>query len=1164
VVNLVQAQINDATMQGTDRSWASQPGAIRTFNGGALERIYRLYSAGAMTARTASELDTDMPPTDWAQSPAMWVDLNAPVNAATAGGAARKIFPILDPRNPSDPATVVNLPGFALKDAPGAVTSASDPLYQPAPMPVRWLYVLRDGQLVAPSGGKTATIAGASSNNPIVGRVAFWTDDETCKINVNTASDGTFWDSPRYTRNAFPEEKGYAFQQPVMYEFQRYPGHPATTSMRFVFNALGLNQVPSSSTSQGTTTPFFDLLSRYNDDYGSKSGTVSTVAMLNTPTRKSSRLYSSVGEMRFEHLDRDPTELTRERLDVGRFFLTAKSRAPEVNLFGKPRVSIWPVFDTNAPNTDTRLTPTDRLLAFCSTVNGKQYYFSRKNPYSRTTDINLPRNASLLSYLDGLTSTSIPGVGNSFTAKYTQSETRQILTEIFDFVRSTNLADQRIAPALAYARTPLHHQVFPAYHAGWDTQGFGRFPVISEITLLFVGAGRGKLSPGEPAATSQAIPVDSRQKPVYDSSYNPPSGVPGAGAFEGDLPPPGKTAVQAFLIFNFFNPTAGNRGINPAFSIKVEGMDSFKINGNSLNMSSNATFKRDGGHMYGLHQNNASPNLDYRTVFMDGYAIYNITGAKKFPFYSQIIDVDKFSPQTMNFTSGAPLKISLIAESPSGGELVQKYEVQFPTSQTLPIPDVVPHTNPDPTTIGKPWLLFSDLAKDYRPGAPASFAERNLQNYLGDSTGFQRLIVNPDFDTILSMVPDGKWADYRLLAARPCNPAGVADAPVPVEAFKPHPNAGNRAAYGFRVTAGQNYLPNATGGNLTNGIALETQLNSVDAQVKWRPLVSARLTGGAFIGATNVPGDWNTPLLENQACPTINKADEGTTAYGDQNAYLEANQNGSLFSPNRMMPSPVVFGSLPTGAKRSLGWQTLNFRPAVAGHPGLDSPRDHYLLDLFWMPVAEPYAISEPFSTDGKINLNYQIVPFSYITRNTALRAVLSSEKVAMVGTGSTKSRYDLNLSDENGTLRQFKEKFANGEIFRSASEICDVFLVPEGETWAADGDALTAYTGPKFAWVGDNLRERPYASIYPRVTTKSNTYTVYYTVQSLKIPPIHDQGQWEEGKGVVLGSLRGATTLERYLDLADTKIPDFATNAGGSLESYYRWRIVANNQFAP
>ena len=35
-------------------------------------------------------------------------------------------------------------------------------------------------------------------------------------------------------------------------------------------------------------------------------------------------------------------------------------------------------------------------------------------------------------------------------------------------------------------------------------------------------------------------------------------------------------------------------------------------------------------------------------------------------------------------------------------------------------------------------------------------------------------------------------------------------------------------------------------------------------------------------------------------------------------------------------------------------------------------------LDLFNMPVAESYPISEPLSTAGRVNMNYQIVPFTY------------------------------------------------------------------------------------------------------------------------------------------------------------------------------------------
>jgi hypothetical protein len=50
------------------------------------------------------------------------------------------------------------------------------------------------------------------------------------------------------------------------------------------------------------------------------------------------------------------------------------------------------------------------------------------------------------------------------------------------------------------------------------------------------------------------------------------------------------------------------------------------------------------------------------------------------------------------------------------------------------------------------------------------------------------------------------------------------------------------------------------------------------------------------------------------------------------------------------------------------------------------------LLDLFYMPVVEPYAISEPLSIAGRLNLNYQIMPFTNITRATAMHALMKGE----------------------------------------------------------------------------------------------------------------------------------------------------------------------------
>jgi hypothetical protein len=44
--------------------------------------------------------------------------------------------------------------------------------------------------------GTTVTIPTASASNPVVGRVAYWTDDETNKVNLNTAAGGDYWSVP--------------------------------------------------------------------------------------------------------------------------------------------------------------------------------------------------------------------------------------------------------------------------------------------------------------------------------------------------------------------------------------------------------------------------------------------------------------------------------------------------------------------------------------------------------------------------------------------------------------------------------------------------------------------------------------------------------------------------------------------------------------------------------------------------------------------------------------------------------------------------------------------------------------------------------------------------------------------------------------------------------
>ena len=123
---------------------------------------------------------------------------------------------------------------------------------------------------------------------------------------------------------------------------------------------------------------------------------------------------------------------------------------------------------------------------------------------------------------------------------------------------------------------------------------------------------------------------------------------------------------------------------------------------------------------------------------------------------------------------------------------------------------------------------------------------------------------------------------------------------------------------------------------------------------------------------------------------------------------MRAGDSGN-FSPNRILPSAVMLGSIPTGVKEQVPWRTLLFRPLAqleSAHKGATSPHDHLLLDLFWMPIVEPYAISDRLSTAGKINMNYQIQPFTYIERSTGIQASCASLLQGLsLFFGSTKRR---------------------------------------------------------------------------------------------------------------------------------------------------------------
>ena len=1138
-VNLVQLQIRSATSGQTNKTWASQPGAIRTYdNTGQQDKIYRLYSSDSLLVSTIDPVAEVGALANWYNDTAIFTDLNAPVSGH---------YPIFNPAAATGSTAVE---GLTIKSAPAAPSVGGNA----APMPVRWLYVLQNGAIVSPSGsGKNATVSGASTQNQIVARIAFWTDDDSCKININTASESTYWDTPRVQTS---QDYALASYQPAQKEFQRYSGHPSTVCLSTVFPALTANQI-------------YAIAPRVVEG-GSDRGTAVAPTAL---TPDGDRLYCSVDELVVKPNRDLNAGLDKDTVDKVRFCLTAQSKAPEVNLFNQPRIAIWPIRkDPLLSSSSAKVTVFDKLIAFCSTVNGSPYYFQREQYDSPTHDISIQRNQELLGYLEKLTSTEIPGFGGNFQIKY-GDDRDQILTEIFDYIRCSNLNDDlltsgnQFTPGFGSGGTgstnysPGHGWAAPSQWNG--TAGLGRAYSLSELGIIFI---------------CNAVADDPATSGIDESSG---SNTTANLVLGGTLLTAGQKYVQAIIVPEFFCAMQGWTGCRPEMRIRITGLDNLQVNGSSLG------FPADGSMPYSDFNN--IPNgrawgggANWRSfgmaldgsVSVGGAPLGNLPGdgasanAPNYPFISFPVKLSGIpaSGGTMAFTGGViTIEFYATTGAASPGNLIQKIKVKLPDG-TFPIPNIVTTgtaaVSSTPATTKETWWAFC------KKGAVSGIrgrlnAVRNDTSVTGDvsDAGAGGVFIRNDFDTVRTILP--RHGDYRLIAGI----STLDDSNGSI--FVRHPYYDDPARRNASLYSG--YLAWSAPGLQSPGRYISGANYSTD-QV---PDIPSTATGTDTPEST---GDFDNGVAAAPDGPYVNKPDEGNTYRNKPSdvPYFSNNQKqeglgSTFFSPNRMLPSPGMFGSLPTGIKQSAPWQTLLFRPQSA-HPGSASPKDHLLMDLFWMPVVEPYAISEPFATAGKINMNYQILPFSYMERSTGIRAALKAEKIAAIPTakgltyktttgGKIMSDVFRLEIDRNETLKQFQSLFDSGKIFRSATEICDLHIVPNGKTVSAMSSFWTSH-----ALTGDNLREKIYTTLYAKLTTKSNVFTVHYRVQTL-LKPQNDPNpdKWIEGTHVITGEYRGSTTLERYIDPSDTAIPDYAkaSNPPG-LDQFYKFRIISSTQFNP
>jgi uncharacterized protein (TIGR02600 family) len=1408
-VQIVMGQIRLATSGSNAASvaWASQPGMIRTYgdsSGNASSQplaYYKLYSSDSMVVTSdqissftfSSEVPSGNGSDAWQNQPALFTDLNAP--ALAVSGSLE--YPIFDP----DAAAVVSgtlslVEGCSISSPASYVSSKSaSATNNPAPMPVKWLYILKNGDLTAPAGvdatGNVVNwngIASAkvpSAKNPIVGRIGFWTDDETCKLNLNTASGNNYWDAPMFDSGIEAEFSRY---QPASHEYTRYPGHPSTTSLLPVLWSYGgfsspdtilfpanfapslnsgylslANSAASEPTLSTNASSYFEKLmnlaprnvwAENGNVAGSGGGTQPTITTSWGGTTQSNpfaissldndRLYASVDEIMFlpsrssrQTSSSSEFQFTRNDISKLRFFLTTTSKAPEVNMFNLPKVSMWPIdSDTN------KRSPLDQLIAFCSTYNNHSYYVTRHNPDSTSADYTQnQRNGEIYNYLQSLMGKAIPGFGASFKSRYGTPGSNQILTECIDYIRGTvNLLDGSgpsstpfkyaftSAPAsLVATAVPGMGQVVPLIHPENGTKGMGRFPTIKQVALMFIAQ----------AANQPPVKVTPAMVPLYSHGYstnpmhpwvrdrpatatisgttftaNDSSGQPAqypsfsgqthaglpyltsalnsVGAFDsnpaykGPALAPYETQMQAILLIDPVNVAPGFVPMGVNYNIRVTWNDNITAGGSNLysaGISQTAPSTVSYGdadtgspYYYAISKNsiNRTAASGTNTYFLSSSVKVGASGVALFG-------------ETFAF-GGGRAKVEILT---SDGSVVQTINLNFPAA-TFPTP-ILPiqppwlSGNTDPANANKDVSFPPQSTFDLTPSWMLTFDRTSSLSTQSAKSGWSRLTMNNGSPSDGAYLPMPLWppangslannkltcdtvrslecayGDTRVIAAL---------ATVPESFFVPHKyyyDSTTRGAHSFRglgTRLGQDdFVEAGTASFLTLAHQKDPSLyyySQSDSAFLNAPTDVPQMGPSSFPQVTSMVdfndadyannsswatmkkfsdvwakgGDYDNGPNHQADGPYINKPNEGVAVgpnlYPDFDDQTYSGGGTSFFPPNRQIPSPVMFGSLPVIMDQGVSslnsltpanayfWRTLLFcpNPNVSTHPSLNqTPPDYALLDFFNMPVVEPYAISEPFSTAGRVNLNYQIAPFTYIKRDTAMRGVLRSTFLTAVqdkwmghykssnqfggsvvfgdggnnydkmqsGSGYFSFRYPINPTQ---TLQQFDSKFNSGEIFRSPSEICSIWLYPGTQPTSSSPDQTSSplvtdqvgSTANIYNWwydqsgssakslTGDNMRERPYATLYPQLTTKSNSYTVHYRVEVLKKIPSTAVDQWVENKDHVLGEYRGSTLIERYIDPGDTTLGDFATETTGtsSLNNDYKFRILSVRKFAP
>ncbi len=1066
---LVESQVRAATTQ-PDSAWASQPGAIRTYRGGELSRIYKLYSAPDLLAGSAAEAEADLPP-DWDSRPAQFVDLNAP---RVEMGRLR--FPVADPRSDAEGfGYAATIGGVVTRAAAGADEDAMR-----LPMPARWLYLLKSGDCgYLDADLRFVGSAVPSEANPIVGRIAFWTDDLSCKININTAAEGSYWDVPRYDS---PGERELASAMPAAGEHQRHPGHPATVCLSSVL-------FPGKAIGAGLSEDEVDFLWRAGNGVGtggSRDGTVpNELAGPVFPEPEHYQPYAELGELVARGAGPDPGEVdlaeVAGRVERADFLLTTKSNSPETTSRGRPRIGLWPYQEWVEDDIYGRDTHGPMMLG---EVNRWSFTRHQYGGFHYDGMRELPR----LQLLSRGFSSQVNVRAGMLSEKYGAGAFSEI--------------DSLLASAYCYSED-----------AYWSALWGGLAAQTQRRSICLCGRG------------------DRHLAIAFDEEAPFPKGIGSDVA-----------VLEIALVFSRLHASAVRLAVIAKLRAPSVGYPAQRVE----------TYFQFGGLFNG--------DLRYWPPIES-----NLIGSPDYEPLEEMVRVDTRLPVVGGTVALVGVVLPQIYWIPEGTQSI----------------DFAGFSG----EIG--WKLSPDRSGRF-PHQTAAFEFPAVRLPLPDQASEsieQRLLDSAESwidegDVVRSMVVG--HGDDRLVAGRRVVPRGT---------MQPHPNyfdGGEHFAHSLTTEGGVPLQGSAPGVPILSGLDFSAEHFHPMPYPVTSPAY-APLTDPSYpfeIGP-DATGDFDNAVGSLPDGPYVNRAqgnpeesvDGDLRFFVGQGAQFER-PTGSRFAPQRILHSPVMLGSLPTGVVANVPWRTLLFRPDPQ-HFGASGLPDHFFLDAFRMPVPIPDArwppldpdVPEPkgdvFSMDGKLNLNSAMLPFTHIRRETALHALFKAERVVAIpaaasttyksGGGSDAWRRRIDVEE---TLKQWRRKFASGDIFRAASEICEQYLVPVGEP-LGDPDESGDYPDMRAFWhehrlTGDNTKERPYAGLYQNAATRSNAFEIHAVVEPIRKAPGSPPDRFDPATDVGSGVSAFRATLRRAIS-PQTEIPDYITDPGAaSLERYYDYHVAA------